>query len=1128
MRFLEGLAACLGLLALVAVTGARAQETTPEAVHAAMAKAQELRKEGKLVEAQAAFLAAAEQARASEWPQLEGEARYEAGRDAYNRKAFDEAIALEEEALALYRQAGDTEREAWLLSSVGMCQIQLGRPDRARACYLDARRVAGEHDHPAGAGRAALLLGDLDHASGALDEAARWYRLAAEENGRADAPQLVAMALFNRATCLAQASKIDEALAAYAEAGEYAEAKGLPDYLMAWLNRAAFLQRHGRIAEAVAEYDRLLPLSRQSPNPAFEGHIERNLYFGHRSLMQTEKALGHGLRAILIHERLGDRRTATFLRSEVALSLVDLLRMEEALALAERAVQDARTGGNPQDIATTLLSRANVRQQEGDYVGGAADYQEAAQQAHAANDDETRGLALAGLGTMRERQGRYAEALGILDEAVTLCRRAGNRRGVARASHARGNALWGLHEFDESEAAYEESLACYEAIHERLAAIGTQRNLAGMLSAQGKLDEAQVELARANDDLDAQPPGSRAWGLSMEGHLLTRLGRYEEAEEKLHEALRDEDQLPLSLRAALTADRGFLDANAGRSEQAAAHYRKAAELHERLGEPWELASDLNMLARLEGSRGRPHEALAAARRSTETRLAIGRGLPAGEKLALAAMAREAEDAGLLALLDLRKAGHEADAREALWFVETGRALLLLEELVNRDELLAAHVEPDLLEGEDHAALDLRRARQTLLALLQRSEAATEDIATAETAFRRAETRLEEARGAIRRASSRVAQIAYPRPVEPEALSDLLHTDEALLLYHVFGDGGVAVVVARKDDLAFVDLGGEDVRDDVDAWLRLLSTPGSDDRALAAKLHERLIARIEVEFEGVRRLLIGPDDRLAFLPFEALLTSDADTPVRLVERYEVAYVPSATVLAELRRAKGTQRRGRGLVALGDPAYDVTPPGPRPGPASLAMRGLGELTRLPFSGEEVRDVAALYAEEDVTVLVREQASRDGLLAALPEGSGRLAALHLACHGSFVPEHPQLSGLVLADRDVLTVGDLYAQDVRADLAVLSACESGLGPIQRGEGVVGLVRAFLFAGTPRVIVTNWNVQDAGTKDLMVDLHRRLRDGATAAEALRETKRAALRAGGDHAHPYHWAAPVLWGSPDP
>jgi CHAT domain-containing protein len=142
-----------------------------------------------------------------------------------------------------------------------------------------------------------------------------------------------------------------------------------------------------------------------------------------------------------------------------------------------------------------------------------------------------------------------------------------------------------------------------------------------------------------------------------------------------------------------------------------------------------------------------------------------------------------------------------------------------------------------------------------------------------------------------------------------------------------------------------------------------------------------------------------------------------------------------------------------------------------------------------------------------------------------------LHLAAHGIVDDERPELSGIALALVDenggsldgFLRLHDIYNLDLPVDLVVLSACETGLGKEVKGEGLIGLVRGFMYAGAPAVIASSWKVDDAATAALMTELYRGLFEGKPPAAALREAQVAVSRIPRFRA-PYYWAAFELQG----
>jgi CHAT domain-containing protein len=357
----------------------------------------------------------------------------------------------------------------------------------------------------------------------------------------------------------------------------------------------------------------------------------------------------------------------------------------------------------------------------------------------------------------------------------------------------------------------------------------------------------------------------------------------------------------------------------------------------------------------------------------------------------------------------------------------------------------------------------------------------------------------------------VAEVVYPAPVSLDLLRSRFPEETALVSYQLGAESAAAVVVTR-DGATLVPLGrAAPIAEAVAGYLRIASTPDGPEERLAARLFEAVLAPVQERVGGARRLVIAPDGALAFLPFAALRSPGGE---RAVERWEITMVPSATVYETLLAAASSAAATR-AVALGDPTY----------PASRAApSGFASLARLPGSGEEARMVAALWGEERTALLLGDEASVPALRDALARPE-RLRVLHFACHAFVDPERPRLSGLVLAGGEILDADEIHRMRIPADLAVLSACETGRGALSRGEGPLGFVRGFLFAGVPRVVVSDWKVSDAAALRLMRRFYEgMIGSGLAPAAALRAAQLAALRSSSSDSHPYAWAPFVLWG----
>jgi CHAT domain-containing protein len=270
-------------------------------------------------------------------------------------------------------------------------------------------------------------------------------------------------------------------------------------------------------------------------------------------------------------------------------------------------------------------------------------------------------------------------------------------------------------------------------------------------------------------------------------------------------------------------------------------------------------------------------------------------------------------------------------------------------------------------------------------------------------------------------------------------------------------------------------------------------PLPDAQARAERLHEWLFAPLRPRIRGDRVLLV-PHDVLHYLPFGALRSPGGRW---LVEDYTLATLPSASVLRYL-AGKGETAGGHAL-AIGNP--DVGP-------------GL----ELPYAEREARFVGQRFPR--ARVLLRAEATKARAKTLMVDAH----LVHFATHAELNESDPLGSGLLLApDGDAsgrLEVREIFGLDLGARLVVLSACETGLGRLSRGDELVGLQRAFLYAGTPAVITTLWRVDDRASFALMREFYERF-GSHDAAAALRAAQRALL---GEFPHPFSWGAFALSG----
>ena len=368
---------------------------------------------------------------------------------------------------------------------------------------------------------------------------------------------------------------------------------------------------------------------------------------------------------------------------------------------------------------------------------------------------------------------------------------------------------------------------------------------------------------------------------------------------------------------------------------------------------------------------------------------------------------------------------------------------------------------------------------------------------------------------------------------------------------------VAYVLKHAGEPVVIDLGAAQSIDALVVELRAaLSDPANTYfKEVAQELSGKLIKPLRSHLPQSGRLLLSPDGELNLLPFAALVDEQG---VYLAQHFELTYLTSGRDL--LRMAAEAVPRG-GDVVLANPDYGQSPsPGP---PANTSLQpappvdfdrsGLPPFTPLKGTADEAKALQALLKLDAQHVLTGDRATEASLRAL---HAPRL--LHLATHGFFLNdqeigkvslrlvgfdpetplpagENPLLrSGLALAganvrqsgatDDGILTAAEVAQLDLLGtQLVVLSACDTGVGKVQPGEGVYGLRRALLLAGAQTQLVSLWKVADAATQELMIDYYQRLLKGEGRSAALR-TAQEAMMADLAHQHPYYWAAFIAIG----
>jgi CHAT domain-containing protein len=408
-----------------------------------------------------------------------------------------------------------------------------------------------------------------------------------------------------------------------------------------------------------------------------------------------------------------------------------------------------------------------------------------------------------------------------------------------------------------------------------------------------------------------------------------------------------------------------------------------------------------------------------------------------------------------------------------------------------------------------------------------------------------EFKLQEAQSQAEMKHSR-ERLVWSQLANAEQLQKQVAEDQMALAEFSLGEDRSFVWLFTRGELFFEILPArQEIDNAVRAYLDLLATTPNylhierdlvKLRAEAETLFAKLFGRLSRQIEQGQRLMVIPDGLLHYLPFEALIHNGR----YLVEDHEISYNASASMLGLWRDADSRVHSGDKLelLALGDPDFEpkATALGRKhskkgshnPAQQMLAARGF-RLAPLPRTRDEIQYIADLFPADRRRVFLGSESTETALKR---EPLWRYRRLHFATHSLIDEKFPSRSAIMLtpdgiAEEDgYLEASEIARLHLDCDLVVVSACQTGRGKLLSGEGIVGLSRAFLYAGARSVVVSLWNVSDISTGQLMKNFYQHLTGGLRNAAALRRAKLQMLGSDKETRHPYYWSSFVMVGKP--
>jgi CHAT domain-containing protein len=528
------------------------------------------------------------------------------------------------------------------------------------------------------------------------------------------------------------------------------------------------------------------------------------------------------------------------------------------------------------------------------------------------------------------------------------------------------------------------------------------------------------------------------------------------------------------------------------------------------------------------------------------------------------------------------------ASEAFKITEESRARSLLDLLVETDATITEGVPAELLKRKQDNLDRQQEIAEILTGVTISTDELNKKPAELDKELETLQTEYEAIENEIRTASPRYASLTSNQPLSVADVQQKVLDDQTVLLEYALQSDASYLWAISKTSLSLhklparltIDKAATDLRaqlipsqlqrrivgiDVAEANRGLgISTPAPEDTAAFVStsnaVYKAIMEPVAAKI-GDKRLLIVADGTLNYIPFEVLLKTaepgDFASLGYLVKSNEIIYAPSASVVGSIRQQRG-QAAGHSMLIIADPVFNsndtrAQKAGPVSAPAEV--RGLGIQSALtdvtgqatPAAGTSgqmeglplVRLMGTRTEAEQISRLAKSSGSQADVWLDLDASEDNLGSrdiskyrvIHVATHGLLNAERPQFTGVVLSlvgnksHDGFLRTDEVFNLRLGAPLVMLSACETGLGKEKRGEGVMGLTRAFMYAGAPTVGVSLWSVADKSTADLMTDFYRRLlAPGDSTSSAALRAAQLSMIATKKYSAPFYWAPFVLVG----
>ncbi len=831
--------------------------------------------------------------------------------------------------------------------------------------------------------------------------------------------------------------------------------------------------------------------------------------------------------------------------------------LRKASTKLEEALKLYREAGDTLKQAVSLLLLGKVYHDLGENQKALEYFSQSLPLSRALGDRSAEANTLNSIGVVYSELGEKQKALEYYSQSLLLSRAVGDRRGEAITLTSIGNVYSDLGEKQKALEYYNQSLPLRRAVGDRGGEATTLNNIGRVYSALG---EKQKALEYFSQSLLLSRSVAERRGeantLNNIGLLYSELGEKQKALEYYSQSLPLSQALGDRSTEAVTLNNiGAVYSELGEQQKALEYYSQSLPLKRAVGDRDGEAVTLYNIAGAKRAQGNLTEALTNIESSLKIIESLRTKVASPElRTSYFATVQDYYQFYIDLLMQLHKtqpkSGYDTKAFEAS---ERSRARSLLELLQEANADIRQGVSPELLQKERSLQQQLDALEKRRIEVLNRPNHTPAQQAELEQQRQTLIAQYQDIETQIRTTSPRYAALTQPQPLTLTQIQQQILDENTILLQYSLGKDRSYLWAVTKTSItsyelpprADIEKAARNFRDTVTSQLyrNIPNKVAEANNALSQIILQPAAAQL-----GQKRLLIVGDGVLNYLPFAALSlpgkSGENGNPPLIVD-HEIVLLPSASTLGILRQNyTDRQPPTRTLAILADPVFSGNDEriknyssattqqaveSANPGLSRSRGDNNAQFNRLKFTRQEAQIIQALVPANSRTESLDFEASR---ATATSSNLSQYKIIHFATHGLVNSTHPELSGVILSLVDekgnpsngFLRLTDIFNLKLAADLVVLSACQTGMGQIVQGEGMVGLTRGFMYAGAQRVVVSLWSVDDEGTATLMSSFYQgMLQKGLTPAAALRAAQLEMWKQE-KWKSPYYWAAFTLQG----